>query len=54
MFGLFRKKTEKERLQSRYYKLLEDAYKLSKVNRAESDLKLAQADELMKRIELLP
>lgn len=53
MFGLFRRKSEKERLQNRYYKLLEEAYKLSKVNRHESDEKLAQADALMKKIELM-
>lgn len=53
MFDLFKKKSEKEKLQGKYYKLLEDAYRLSKVNRIQSDAKLQQADVLMKRIEMM-
>lgn len=53
MFGLFKRKTEKEKLEEKYRKLIEKAYKLSTVNRAESDKVTAQADEILKKIEKL-
>ena len=53
MFGLFRKKSEKERLQEKYYRLLEEAYKLSKVNPVGSDRKLEEADRVHKMLEAL-
>lgn len=53
MFGLFKKKTEKEKLQQQYQKLMKEAYELSKVNRSLSDGKYAEADELQKRIDAL-
>ncbi len=51
MFGLFKKKTEKEKLQAEYEKLLKKSFELSTVNRAESDKIAAQADELGRKIE---
>lgn len=53
MFGLFKKKTEKEKLQEQYKKALKDAFDLSKTNRSASDDKYAEADELQKKIEAL-
>jgi hypothetical protein len=53
MFGLFKKKTEKEKLQEQYKKLLEEAHKLSTTNRKMSDQKAYEADEIMKQIEKL-
>lgn len=53
MFGLFKKKTEKEILQKQYKKLLEDAHKLSTTNRKMSDEKAYEADQILKRIEQL-
>ncbi len=53
MFGLFKKKSEKEKLQEAYKKLLEDAYKVSHSNRTESDRLLAEAEEIAKKIERL-
>jgi hypothetical protein len=53
MFGLFKKKTEKEKLQENYKKLLEEAYKLSHTNRKASDLKTFEADELLKKIQTM-
>lgn len=51
--GWFRKKTEKEVLTKKYEKLLEEAYNLSHVNRAQSDAKAAEANRvLMKLTEL--
>lgn len=49
--GWFSGKSEKEKLQEQYKKLVEEAYKLSHTNRKASDLKTAEADVLIKKIE---
>ncbi|WP_035899996.1 Lacal_2735 family protein [Leeuwenhoekiella sp. MAR_2009_132] len=54
MFGLFKKKTEKEKLQQQYEKLMKEAFHLSTSNRSASDDKYAEADIIMKKIEKLP
>jgi len=51
MFNLFRKKSEKEKLQELYSKKLQEAYKLSHTNRTESDRLMAEAEEIAKKIE---
>lgn len=53
LFGLFKKKTEKEVLEVKYRRLLQQAYKLSTINRKASDEKTAEAEEIMKQIERL-
>jgi len=53
MFGLFKKKTEVEKLQEKFSKLMEESHKLSTVNRSESDKKYAEADAIAKQIEAL-
>lgn len=53
MFSLFKKKSEKEKLNERYKKLLEEAYTLSTVNRRASDQKVAEAEEVLKKMEAL-
>ena len=53
MFGLFKKKTEKEKLQNQYQKLLKEAHSLSTTNRKLSDQKVFEAEELMKQLEKL-
>ncbi|MBP1840617.1 Lacal_2735 family protein [Formosa algae] len=53
MFGLFKKKSEKEKLQAQYEKLLKEAHSLSTTNRKLSDDKVFEADEIMKKIEKL-
>ena len=53
MFGLFKKKTEKEKLQIEYEKVMKEAFLLSKSNRSASDDKYAEADKIMKKIESL-
>jgi uncharacterized protein Yka (UPF0111/DUF47 family) len=53
MFGLFKKKSEKEKLQEVYSKLMSEAHQLSHTNRKLADAKLAEAEELIKRIEKL-
>lgn len=51
MFGLFKKKTEKEKLMEQYKKLTTEAFQFSKINRRLSDQKTYEAEELMKQIE---
>lgn len=52
---LFKRKTELEKLTSRYAKLMEEAKVLSSTNRKESDKKVAEAQEIADRIqEILP
>jgi len=51
MFGLFKKKSEKEKLQEQYKKLLQESHRLSTSNRKMSDQKIYEAEELMKKIE---
>ncbi|MEO1009853.1 MAG: Lacal_2735 family protein [Bacteroidota bacterium] len=53
MFGLFKKKSEVEKLQEKYQKLMKEAFDLSKSNRSASDDKYAEADAVQKRIEAL-
>ena len=52
--GLFGKKTEKEKLQKQYEKLLKQSYELSKSNRQASDQKVAEAEEVAKKMASLP
>ncbi len=53
MFGLFKKKSKKEILNTKHKKLLEEAFELSTINRKESDSKYAAADLVLKEIENL-
>ncbi|MGK0369424.1 MAG: hypothetical protein ACJAYZ_001292 [Bacteroidia bacterium] len=53
MFGLFKKKSEKEKLEDQYEKLLAETHKLSTVNRTASDAKAAEADAVLKKIEAM-
>ncbi len=53
MFGLFKKKTELEKLQDSYKSLLEKAHKASHQDRSLSDKLMAEAEEVAKKIDLL-
>ena len=53
MFGLFKKKSEKEKLQLQYEKLLKEAHALSSTNRKMSDQKIYDAEQIMKQLEQL-
>lgn len=53
MLGLFKKKSETEKLEQKYKKLLKDAFELSRTNRIESDKKQAEAQEILEKIESL-
>ncbi len=51
MFSLFKKKSAIEKLQEKYNRLMEEAFKLSTSNRMASDAKYAEAEEIAKQIE---
>lgn len=53
MFGLFKKKSKVEILHSKYKKLQEEAYRLSTSNRAQSDQKYVEAEEVLREIEAI-
>lgn len=53
MFKLFGKRSETEKLQNKYQKLMKEAFELSKVNRKASDQKYAEADKLMDKISAI-
>ena len=51
MFGLFKKKSEVEKLEVKCKKLLEEAHQLSTTNRSKSDEKMYEANEVLKQID---
>ena len=53
MFGIFKKKTEVDKLQIKYEKLMKEWHSLSTVNRSESDKKYAEAQKTIEQIEIL-
>lgn len=53
MFSFFRKKSELDLLNEQYTKLLEESFRLSTSDRRASDLKRAEAEALVPRIEEL-
>ena len=53
MFGIFKKKTEKEKLQDKYAKLMKEAHALSTSNRKLSDDKVYEAEQVLKQMEKL-
>lgn len=53
MFGIFKRKSEMEVLQKKYKQLLSEAHKLSHISRQESDSKMAEAEAISTRIEIL-
>jgi hypothetical protein len=53
MFGLFKKKSEKDKLYEQYQALLKESHSLSTINRKMSDQKAFEAEEIMKRLEQL-
>lgn len=53
MFGLFKKKSELDKLNEQYEKLLKEAHRLSTLDRTASDAKVAEANEILKKIERL-
>ena len=50
MFDLFKKKTKEEKLNAKYKKLMEEAFKLSRTNRRASDAKRAEAEKVLEQM----
>ncbi len=53
MFGLFKKKSEADKLNDKYQKLMEQSFNLSSINRTLSDQKAHEANEVLKQIDAL-
>lgn len=53
MFGLFKKTSEKEKLQKKYASLMSEAHVLMSKDRKASDQKIAEAEAVMKQIDNL-
>ena len=53
MFGLFKKKSEVEKLQDQYKKLMKEGYDLQSINRSASDQKYLEADQVLKQIDAI-
>jgi hypothetical protein len=53
MFNWFKKQSPADKLRKKYKQLMEESYRLSKVNRSESDAKMAEAQALLKQIDEL-
>ena len=51
MFRLFKKKSEKEKLEELYRKKKEQAFKMSRINRTESDKLEKEANDILNKIE---
>ena len=53
MFGLFKNKSEVEKLNDKYKSLMKEWHELSSINRSESDKKYAEAEAVLIDIENL-
>jgi hypothetical protein len=53
MFNFFKKKSKVDPLNEKYKKLQKEAYQLSTSNRKQSDLKYAEAQEVLEEIDNL-
>lgn len=52
MFNFFRKKTKMEIVQRKYEQLMKESHTLSKTDRKQSDEKYAEAQELLKEMDI--
>lgn len=53
MFGWLKPKSQEEKLEALYKQKLQEAFELSKVNRAKADLKTAEAEAVAQELEAL-
>jgi len=53
MFGLFKKKSEKDKLEELYRKKKEQAFRMSRTNRKEGDRMEKEANEILNKIDKL-
>jgi uncharacterized protein Yka (UPF0111/DUF47 family) len=54
MLGIFKKKSEREKLQKKYEELMKQWHALSRTDRAASDRKYEEAEAVLRKIESLP
>lgn len=50
MFNIFKKTSEKEKLQKQYAKLMDESYRLSTIDRKAGDLKRAEAEQILEQM----
>lgn len=53
MFGLFKKKSEVEKLQDQYKRKMKEGYDLQSIDRSASDQKYVEADQILQKIDAL-
>ena len=53
MFGFLKKKTEVQKLENLYKNKMKEGYDLQSIDRSASDQKYVEADQILKKIELL-
>ena len=53
MFGLFKKKSQKEKLEEKFKRLMQEWHELSSINRSASDKKFAEAQNIAKILNAL-
>ena len=53
MFGLFKRKSEKDKLEELYRKKKEQAFRMSRTNREEGDRLEAEANKILDKIDKL-
>ncbi len=53
MFGIFKKKSELDKLQDQYKKKMKEGYDLQSINRSDSDQKYLEAQQILDKIEIL-
>jgi hypothetical protein len=53
MFAWFKPKSERDKLEAQYRQLLKESHALSTTNRRASDLKAAEAAQVLERLEQL-
>ncbi|MEP2026102.1 Lacal_2735 family protein [Reichenbachiella sp.] len=51
MFGLFNRFSKVSMLEKKYAKLMKDSHRLSTINRAQSDLKFAEAQSILDQLD---
>ena len=53
MLGLFKKKSEKEKLQEKYELIMRRAFEMSKIDRTQSDELYVKAESILKSMDAL-
>ena len=53
MFGLFKRKSQKEKLEEKFKKLMQEWHEVSSIDRTASDKKFAEAQDIAKIINAL-